>query len=278
MLQDIRAPALICEGGRQQQAESYLSPCLQTALSLSAGTFLPVRTYSLFVQQLFHSHILTLLALLVEEDDEGDGGEIKLLLQVAPLGAGDVDVLALDVVGFEERLAMLWCVVGDVEVLYGLVLVGLHLVAHVEHLCTAGAARHFPEVNKEHVALVRLDDALEDAVALGHRLLLHHLQFVLLHIVAVGQYASTNQIGMGDDGHGSGHIVSSLVILVFVPFESAEDATKLAHLRSEIGGADVQFVVQFVHHVSSELAAEDVLLLCYGLGNLWGEKGSILFG
>ena len=54
----------------------------------------------LFLQQLLHSHVdVAPLALLVIDEDKGDGRELELLLQVAPLGAGDVDVLALDVVG-----------------------------------------------------------------------------------------------------------------------------------------------------------------------------------
>ena len=56
---------------------------------------------SLYQQQL-QWNVFALLALLVVEDDEGDARELELLLQVAPLGRGDVDVLALDVVGLEE--------------------------------------------------------------------------------------------------------------------------------------------------------------------------------
>ena len=52
-----------------------------------------------------------------------------------------------------------------------------------------------------------------------------------------------NQFGMGDDGHRGCHLVGSLVIVVSMPIQSAENIAKLAHLCAEIGGTDVQFVV-----------------------------------
>ena len=58
--------------------------------------------FVLLIQQLLYRHIFTLLAVLVEEYHEGNGTELELLLQIAPFGAGDVDVLALDVVGLQE--------------------------------------------------------------------------------------------------------------------------------------------------------------------------------
>ena len=80
---------------------------------------------------------------------------------------------------------MFWRVISDVEVLHGLVLVGLYLVTHREHLSSAGTTRHLPEIYEEHVAFIGLDDALEDAVALGQRLILHYLDLVLLNQVAI---------------------------------------------------------------------------------------------
>lgn len=94
---------------------------------------------------------------------------------------------------------MLWRIIGDVEILHGLVLISLHLITHVEHRGSAWSARHFPEINIENIALVWLDDALENAVALCHWLLFYHLYLFLLHIVAIGQYGTANQFGMGDD-------------------------------------------------------------------------------
>ena len=102
---------------------------------------------------------------------------------------------------------MLGSVVSDVEILHGLVLVGLYLIAHLEHTSTARATRHFPEINVEHVALIGFDDALEDAVALGQELISNHLYFVIFHIFAEGQYALANQLGVRDDGHRRSHIV-----------------------------------------------------------------------
>ncbi len=112
--------------------------------------------------------VLAAIAVLVEDDNKGDAAEVEFLLQVAPFGTGDVDVLAPDVVGFEERLTLFGRVVRDVEILHGLVFVGLHIVAHAEHIGTARSARHFPKVNVEHVAFVWFDDALENAVTFGH--------------------------------------------------------------------------------------------------------------
>lgn len=54
------------------------------------------------VQQLFYRYVFTLFALLVEEQDEGDTAELELLLQIAPFTTSDVNMLALDVVGFKE--------------------------------------------------------------------------------------------------------------------------------------------------------------------------------
>ena len=62
---------------------------------------------------------------------------------------------------------MLGCIVSDVEILHGLVLVGLYFIAHTEHASSARATRHFPEINVEHVAFVGFDDALENAIAFG---------------------------------------------------------------------------------------------------------------
>ena len=54
------------------------------------------------VQQLFYCYVFTLFALLVEEQDEGDTAELELLLQIAPFATSDVNMLALDIVGFKE--------------------------------------------------------------------------------------------------------------------------------------------------------------------------------
>ena len=123
--------------------------------------------FFLFFQQVFHVCVVTLFALLVKEDDERDAAEIEFLWQVAPFLSCDVNVLTLDVVRFEERAAFLWCVICYIYVFHGLVLVCLYLVAHAEHLGAARTAWHFPEINIQHVALVWLNDALENAVALG---------------------------------------------------------------------------------------------------------------
>jgi hypothetical protein len=56
----------------------------------------------LFVQQLFYRSILASFPLFVEDYYEGNGCELELLLQIAPFGTSDVDVLAFDVVGFQE--------------------------------------------------------------------------------------------------------------------------------------------------------------------------------
>ena len=100
---------------------------------------------------MIHRYVIALLTLLVEEYDEGNASELELLLQITPFRARDVDVFALDVIGFEERLTLLRTIVGDIEILHGLVLVGLHLVAHLEHRGSAGTARHLPEVDVEDV-------------------------------------------------------------------------------------------------------------------------------
>lgn len=86
---------------------------------------------------------------------------------------------------------------------------------------------------------VRLDDALENRVALGHRLLLYGLHLVFLNEVAIGEYGATNQFGVSNDGHCGSKVISNNIILVIVPFCGAEDVAKLAYLCTEVCGAEV---------------------------------------
>ena len=152
-----------------------------------------------------------------------------------------MDVLALDVVGFQERLTFLWCVISHVEILHGPVLVRLYLIAHGQHTCTAGAARHLPEIHVEHVTFVRFDDALEDAVTLGQRLVFHHLDLILLNEFTKAQNTLSNQFRMRDKVHGASKVISNHIILSLIPSCVAEKVEQHHHLDTKVVRTDVQF-------------------------------------
>ena len=162
---------------------------------------------------------------------------------------------------------MFWRVISDVKVLHWLILVGFYLVAHREHLSSAGATRHFPEIYEEHVAFVGFDDALEDAVALGQWLILHHLDLVLLNEITIGQYTLADQIGVVDNDHRGSKVIGNNIVLILMPFCGAEEVTQHTHLGTEVGWAEVQLLLQFVHRIYLEFTSMDMLFLCNRLNN-----------
>ena len=72
-------------------------------LSISSPPFREgVGVGSLFFHQLLFAYVFSHLALLIYKHHEGDARKLEFLLQIAPLGAGDVDVLTLNIVGLKE--------------------------------------------------------------------------------------------------------------------------------------------------------------------------------
>lgn len=91
-------------------------------------------------------------------------------------------------------------------------------------------------MNIECVTLIGLDDALEDRVALGHRLQLNNLQLALLYILAIAVEGVLGHDGTADERNDGSEVFGQDVrIGSFVQKVFAEYVTAECYLLHEIG-------------------------------------------